>query len=156
MKVSQQGLELIKAFEGFRSRAYQDVVGVWTIGYGTTRVDGQPVCQGMVCTREQAEEWLRKDVDKYLQEVSALINPKIKLTQNQIDAIASLVYNIGVGNFSRSTLLRLINAGDMEGAAKQFLRWNKAGGRVVEGLTRRRQAEAELFLTPDGHSLWEI
>ncbi len=153
MKVSQRGIDLVKEFEGFRSKAYQDTVGIWTIGYGTTRIDGKPVRPGMTCTREQAEKWLRDDIARHLAEVESAINPKIHLTQNQVDAIASFVYNVGVTNFKNSTLCRLINENKLEAAAQQFIRWNKAGGKVLEGLTRRRNAEAALFMRPDEKSL---
>jgi lysozyme len=149
MEVSQRGIDLIKKFEGFKSTAYQDVIGVWTIGYGTTRIDGRPVRPGMMCSREQAEEWLRNDVNEYLAEAEPYINPDANLTQNQVDAIASFIYNIGVSNFKKSTLLRLINEGDMDGASKEFIRWNKAGGKEFPGLTRRRLAETELFMATD-------
>jgi lysozyme len=145
MEVSDRGIDLVKGFESFSPRSYRDVIGVWTIGYGTTRIDGKPVQPGMTCTREQAEEWLRDDISEDLNEAAEFIDPDVTLTQNQIDAIASFVYNVGVENFRNSTLLKLINSGDMEGAAKQFIRWNRAGGKVYPGLTRRREAEAELF-----------
>lgn len=142
-QVSQRGVDFIKSFEGYRATAYQDVVGVWTIGYGTTRVDGERVRPGMTCNYAQAEEWLRKDIEGHLK--GALAWVKVALTQNQLDAIASFVYNVGVTNFRNSTLLRLLNAGDFEGAQAQFLKWNRAGGKVVRGLVRRREEEAKMF-----------
>lgn len=153
MEVSQRGVDFAKEFEGFKSKAYQDVVGVWTIGYGTTRIDDKPIRPGMSCTRKQAEEWLRINIEEHLAEAESAINPEIQLSQNQIDAIASFVYNVGVTNFRKSALCRLINEDDLEAAAGQFIRWNKAGGKVFAGLTRRRNAEAELFMEPDEESL---
>jgi lysozyme len=149
MEVSERGIDLVKGFESFSPKSYRDVAGVWTIGYGTTRIDGDPVQPNMTCTQEEADEWLRNDINEHFREASEFISPDVTLNQNQVDALASFVYNVGVGNFKESTLLKLINSGDMEGAADQFIRWNRAGGRVYPGLTRRREAEAELFSEPE-------
>lgn len=147
MKVTgQKGLDLIKQFEGLRLKAYDDGVGVWTIGYGTIRYpNGVRVKSGDTCTKEQAEQYLKTDLDSF----ENVINTKVKvtLTQNQFDALACFVYNVGATNFSNSTLLRKLNAKDYSGAADQLLRWNKAGGKVMNGLTRRREAERKLFLS---------
>lgn len=147
MKVTgQKGLDLIKQFEGLRLKAYDDGVGVWTIGYGTIRYpNGVKVKRGDTCTKEQAEQYLKTDLDSF----ENVINTKVKvpLTQNQFDALACFVYNVGATNFSNSTLLRKLNAKDYSGAADQLLRWNKAGGKVMNGLTRRREAERKLFLS---------
>lgn len=139
MKTSQRGIDLIKHFEGCRLSAYQDAVGVWTIGYGHT-VGVQPWHR---ITRDRAEELLRKDLERF--ERAVLNSVDVELTQNQFDALVSFAYNLGGGNLRRSTLLRKLNAGDYAGAQAQFLRWDKAGGRVLRGLTRRRTAEADLF-----------
>lgn len=140
MRTSQRGLSLIKSFEGLRLRAYQDAVGVWTIGYGATR----GVKAGMSISKEQAERMLLNDVQCFEPEVQRLITAP--LNQNQWDALLSFTYNLGAANLESSTLRRLLNAGNYLGAAEQFLRWNKAGGKVLAGLTRRRQAERDLFM----------
>ncbi|KWW18795.1 muraminidase [Pseudomonas putida] len=140
MRTSQRGLSLIKSFEGLRLHAYQDSVGVWTIGYGATR----GVKAGMKISKEQAERMLLNDVQRFEPEVERLITAP--LNQNQWDALISFTYNLGAANLESSTLRRLINAGDYKSAAEQFSRWNKAGGQVLAGLTRRRAAERELFL----------
>ena len=146
MNTGEKGLALIKQFEGLELEAYQCVAGVWTIGYGHTRT-AQP---GMRITESEAEELLREDLEVKEEAVRDLIT--VPLNQNEFDALASFVYNIGAGNFRRSTLRRKLNAGDRAGAADEFLRWNKArvNGElmVMRGLARRRAAERELFLTP--------
>jgi len=139
MHTSQKGLDLIKSFEGLRLSAYKDVVGVVTIGYGTT----SGVKMGDTITKERAEELLREDVKRFEGQVLRLV--KVPLTQGQLDALVSFTYNLGAGNLGNSTLLRLLNAGDYAGAAAQFDRWNKAGGKVLAGLVRRRAAERALF-----------
>ncbi|WP_342622623.1 lysozyme [Pseudomonas alkylphenolica] len=140
MRTSQRGLSLIKSFEGLRLLAYRDAVGVWTIGYGATR----GVKAGMSITKEQAERMLINDVQRFEPEVERLV--KVPLTSNQWDALVSFTYNLGAANLESSTLLRLLNADDYAGAAEQFPRWNKAGGKVLPGLVRRREAERVLFL----------
>ena len=141
MHISQKGIDLIKVSEGLKLEAYQDSVGVWTIGYGTTR----GVKQGMRITAAQAEEYLKTDVARFEPELSALV--KVPLSQNQWDALMSFVYNLGSANLASSTLLKFLNAGDYARAADQFTRWNKAGGTVLPGLTKRRAAEQALFLS---------
>ncbi|MFJ2548516.1 lysozyme [Pseudomonas sp. NPDC087612] len=140
MRTSQRGLNLIKSFEGLRLQSYQDAVGVWTIGYGTTR----GIKPGMSITKDQAERMLANDVPRFEVEVERLV--KVPLTTNQHDALISFTYNLGSANLESSTLLRLLNSGDYAGAAEQFPRWNKAGGKVLAGLVRRREAERKLFL----------
>ncbi|WP_422419104.1 lysozyme [Pseudomonas sp. GZD-222] len=140
MRTSQRGLSLIKSFEGLRLLAYRDAVGVWTIGYGATR----GVKAGMSITKEQAERMLLNDVQRFEPEVERLV--QVPLTGNQWDALVSFTYNLGAANLESSTLLRLLNRGDYAGAAEQFPRWNKAGGKVLPGLVRRRAAERVLFL----------
>jgi len=139
MALSEDGLELIKTYEGLRLKAYQDSVGVWTIGYGHTRT-AKP---GMTITAEEAEALLRQDLADAEKAVTRLV--KVPLSDNQYSALVSFVFNLGSGNFSMSTLLRKINAGDMAGAAKEFKRWNRAGKKVLAGLVKRRDAEAALF-----------
>jgi GH24 family phage-related lysozyme (muramidase) len=146
-QINQSGIDLIKEYEGFRADAYQDAVGVWTIGWGST----QNVRPGMRITQEQGESLLRKDLADAEAAVSRLV--KVRLTSNEFSALVSFVFNLGQGSFGRSTLLRKLNAGDKRGAADEFRRWNKARVKgklqVLRGLTRRREAEMTLFLRPD-------
>lgn len=135
-------VELIKEFEGFRSKAYLCPAGVWTIGYGTTR----DVKKGDTCTKEQGEAWL---VDDIIHERFPVIDKAIKvpLSVNQICALISFVYNVGNGAFAKSTLVKMINAKASKAeTAAEFHKWNKGGGRVLAGLVRRRKAEAALFV----------
>lgn len=147
MKINQAGLDLIKSFEGFRAKAYLDAVNVWTIGYGTTAAAGVGIDPkaGMTITEAQATEYLQRAIDKF----AAQIAPKLtrKPNENEWAAMISLAYNIGPGAFAKSSVLRKFNAGDSAGAADAFRMWNKAGGKVLAGLTRRREAERALFLT---------
>lgn len=146
MQTSEKGMALIKQFEGCKLTAYQDSVGVWTIGYGWTQpVDGKPIRAGMTIKQETAERLLKTGLVSYESDVSRLV--KVVLTQGQFDALVSFTYNLGPRSLSTSTLLRKLNAGDYAGAADEFLRWNKAGGKVLNGLTRRREAERALFLS---------
>lgn len=146
MQTSDKGIALIKEFEGCKLTAYQDSVGVCTIGYGWTQpVDGKPVRIGMTINQETAERLLKTGLVSYESDVSRLV--KVGMTQGQFDALVSFTYNLGARALSTSTLLRKLNAGDYAGAADEFLRWNKAGGKVLNGLTRRREAERALFLS---------
>lgn len=146
MQTSEKGIALIKQFEGCKLTAYQDSVGVWTIGYGWTQpVDGKPIRAGMTIKQETAERLLKTGLVSYESDVSRLV--KVGLTQGQFDALVSFTYNLGARSLSTSTLLRKLNVGDYAGAADEFLRWNKAGGKVLNGLTRRREAERALFLS---------
>lgn len=146
MQTSDKGISLIKQFEGCKLTAYQDSVGVWTIGYGWTQpVDGKPIRAGMTIKQETAERLLKTGLVSYENDVSRLV--KVGLTHGQFDALVSFTYNLGARSLSTSTLLRKLNAGDYAGAADEFLLWNKAGGKVLNGLTRRREAERALFLS---------
>ena len=146
MQTSDKGIDLIKQFEGCKLTAYQDSVGVWTIGYGWTQpVDGKPIRAGMTIKQETAERLLKTGLVSYESDVSRLV--KVGLTQGQFDALVSFTYNLGARSLSTSTLLLKLNAGDYAAAADEFLRWNKAGGKVLNGLTRRREAERALFLS---------
>ncbi|WP_447283406.1 lysozyme [Escherichia coli] len=146
MQTSDKGIALIKQFEGCKLTAYQDSVGIWTIGYGWTQpVDGKPIRAGMTIKQETAERLLKTGLVSYESDVSRLV--KVGLTQGQFDALVSFTYNLGARSLSTSTLLRKLNAEDYAGAADEFLRWNKAGGKVLNGLTRRREAERALFLS---------
>ena len=148
MKISSKGLELIKEFEGLSLKPYLDVVNIPTIGWGNTFYeDGTKVTlKDQPVTKERANELLevianRDFADKIFPSI------KVKVTQNQFDAMVSLAYNIGAGSFLKSTLLKKVNAGDFIGASNEFLRWNKAGGKELLGLTKRREREKQLFLS---------
>lgn len=148
--------DLIKNFEGIirdklnpsKIIAYQDSIGIWTIGYGSTKnpYTGEKVRQGDVITEATALDWLQQDIKQRVTAIKKLI--KVPVRQNELDALTSLAYNIGLGAFQRSTLLRLLNSNAPKiQVADQFLRWNKAGGKEVRGLTIRRQLERKLFLS---------
>ena len=143
MKLGQQGLDLIKGFEGFRPAPYRDPVGVWTVGYGSTAGVG-PNTPRM--TEKQAEDRLRREVDATY---GAAVNDLgLPLTQQQFDALTSFVYNVGVGGIGPDTGVgRALRRHDWNTAANELLRWDKAGGRALPGLTRRRRAERDLFLS---------
>lgn len=140
MKISQAGLDLIKKFEGLRLDAYQCSAGVWTIGHGHTA----KVRPGDRIDAQKAGEYLSNDVQGAESDVLRLL--KVSITQGQFDALVSFVFNLGSGALAKSTLLRKLNAGDYAGAGKEFHKWVFAGGRKLEGLVRRRQAEYELFM----------
>ena len=145
MKTSSNGTSLIKEFEGFVANAYLCPAKVWTIGIGTTVYpNGVKVKKGDKCTEEQALKYLQHDLKSFEKTVNDSV--KVPLSQNQFDALVSLAYNIGSGAFKNSTLLKKLNAKDYAGAADQFPRWNKGGGKVLKGLVRRRDAERALFL----------
>jgi lysozyme len=119
---------------------------VWTLGYGSTfnpytKVKVKPLDK---ITKAEALDWLEQELNVLIQAVKSVV--KVSLTSNQLNALVSFTYNVGIGNLRKSTLLRLLNAGNYKGAANQFLLWNKAGGKVLKGLTIRRQAEKDLFL----------
>jgi len=129
----------IKKWEALRLKAYVCPAGAWTIGYGHTKT-AKP---GMVITEKEAERLLRWDLD--WAEEAVRNGVKVDITQPQFDALVSFTYNVGAGAFRSSTLLRKLNAGDHEGAAQEFKRWNKGGGRVIQGLVNRRADEERLF-----------
>lgn len=134
-------VSLIKTWEGLRLEAYKDPGGVWTIGYGHTHT----AYEGMVITLEEAERLLWVDIS-WVEEAIAR-NVVVPLTPNQYNALASWVFNLGEPNLRRSTLLRKLNNSDYDGAAEEFLRWNKMNGKTLDGLTRRREAEVALWTT---------
>jgi lysozyme len=144
MQISQNGVRMVEGFEGLRLNAYQDVVGVWTIGYGHT----YGVRSGQVITQATAEAYLKSDLEASENFVNDLV--KVPLNQNQFDALVSFVFNLGGGALAKSTLLQLLNKGDYKGASGQFDLWVHAGGKVVQGLVNRRNAEQKLFDTPVG------
>jgi lysozyme len=137
---SRNGLALTEQYEGCRLTAYQDQVGVWTVGYGHTGADVTP---GLTITQAEAEALLAKDVLAAARCVNTMV--KLRLTQGEFDALVDFVFNLGPGNFLRSTLLTALNAGDLTRAAAQFECWDRAGGVIVAGLLRRRKAELGLF-----------
>ncbi|HCZ49308.1 MAG TPA: lysozyme [Gammaproteobacteria bacterium] len=145
MRISHVGVDLIKHFEGLRQEAYQCAAGVWTIGYGHTK----GVQAGDRITLQQAEQMLEDDLLAFETGVLELITMGARYSQGEFDGLVSIAFNIGLDALARSTLLSKFNAGDRAGAADEFLRWNKAAGRVLEGLTRRRRAERALFLRQD-------
>ena len=143
MNISNKGIELIKKFEGCRLKAYQDSVDVWTIGYGHT----EGVYEGMEISQHQADIMLGSDLVKYANYINEYVT--VSLNPNQFDALTSWVYNLGPGNLKSSTMLKVLNEGNYDDVPFQIKRWNKAGGKVLKGLVRRREAEAELFATGD-------
>ena len=145
MHVSPSGVDLICNFEGLRLKAYDDGVGVWTIGYGTTKYpNGIRVKKGDTCTLEQAKAYMQNDLKSFEQTVNNTV--KVPLNQNQFDALVSLAYNIGSTAFKNSTLVRQLNEGNYKAAANQFDVWVNAGGKRMQGLVNRRAAEKALFL----------
>lgn len=141
MQTSNTGIELIKRFEGCRLNAYQDSVGVWTIGYGHTK----NVKKGMLITQDQADKFLKEDLKVYENYVKTYVSYNIN--QNQFDALVSFTYNVGGGNLQKSTLLVYLNQGKITFAANEFDKWTYAGGKKLTGLVNRRKAEKELFLS---------
>lgn len=151
MQTSDLGINLIKEFEGCKLTAYPDVVNVWTIGFGTTRIAGKPVVKGMTCTQQQAETYLREDLKIFEATINQILTSPIP--QHQFDACVCLTYNIGSGGFLNSTICRKLKSGNAALVNEQnFVAWNKvrdSQGVLVEskGLTRRRKAEYYLFST---------
>lgn len=146
MKTSAKGRALIEQREGVRLKAYLDSVGIWTIGVGHTSAAGPPhVVPGLVITKEQCDEILSRDLGKFEDAVEKAVI--VTMADHEFDALVSLAFNIGGYAFAKSTLVRRLNARDRSGAANAFLSWNKAGGKVLPGLTTRRQAERKQFLT---------
>ena len=148
MRTSDDGIDLIKQFEGVRLDSYRDSVGVWTVGFGHTAACGEPIPgPGVKITSQQADMALRKDLNKFEIGVTGLLAKPIQ--QHQFDALVSFAFNVGLGNLKNSTLLKKVNAGDFDRVPAEFLKWDKAGGRSLPGLTRRRHAEASLFSKVD-------
>jgi len=147
MNIGDRGLDLIRAFEGFRAEPYLDAVGVPTIGYGSTYYpDGQRVrLTDPPISEPEARRLMQATLAEFEDGISAAL--RVGVTQSQFDALVCWAFNIGVSAAQNSTLMKKLNSGDYFGAADQFLRWNKAGGVVLRGLSRRRAAERELFLS---------
>lgn len=145
MHVSPNGVDLICNFEGLRLKAYDDGVGVWTIGYGTTKYpNGIRVKKGDTCTLDQAKAYMQNDLKAFEQTVNSAV--KVPVSQNQFDALVSLAYNIGSTAFKNSTLVKRLNEGNYKAAANQFDVWVNAGGKRMQGLVNRRTTEKALFL----------
>ena len=142
MKTSPKGIALITEFEGFRSKAYQDVVGVWTIGYGFT-LGVQP---GDTITKEQAKRRLARELESY--EAAVMRACTNEPNQNEFDALVCFAFNVGASGMAKSSVIKAHNRGDHQAAARAFGLWVKAGGKEWPGLVRRRAAEASLYLTP--------
>lgn len=144
MNFNDAGFKLITDFEGCRTTSYQDDKGIWTIGYGCTH----HVSPGMVISQEEAISRLKEDIENTVNTVKNLIIPH-QISDNKFSSCVSLAYNIGVGNFKNSTLLNCLKMGHINDAANEFQRWNKINGSVSAGLSRRREAEKELYLSED-------
>ena len=140
MRTSQEGIELIKKFEGCELSPYICSGGVLTIGYGHT---GSDVAEGQEITQECAEQLLKEDLEKFENYVNDMVDPELK--QCQFDALVAWTYNLGPTNLSTSTLLKRLNTNEFDDVPYQMKRWNKAGGKVLDGLVRRREAESLLF-----------
>lgn len=137
--------EIIKEFEGLRLEAYQDSVGIWTIGYGNTYyLDGKAVRKGDKITKQEADYLFNHTVDLFASNVRKLVH--VQLTSNQFEAIVSLAYNIGIGAFKSSTLLKKLNVNPNDPAIRnEFLKWKMAGGKEIKGLLNRRIKESDLY-----------
>ena len=147
MKISQEGLSLIKKFEGCRLEAYYCSGGVLTIGYGHTG----GVKESDTITQEEAEKLLRADVFKFEEYVED--NVMVELDQGQFDALVAWTFNLGPGNLRESTMLKKLNEADYASVPSEMKRWNKAGGKTLDGLIRRRNAEAQLFQSKEWHQV---
>jgi len=144
MQTSKYGISFIRKFEGCELTAYRDRVGVWTIGVGHTAAAGTPFpVKGMTITSAEADELLSYDLRRIETDILSCVT--VKLEQYQFDALVSFVFNLGIGNFSKSTLLKKINAGKFESCPAEFLKWGNAGGKPCAALLHRRHAEAALF-----------
>lgn len=145
MHVSPSGIDLICNFEGLRLKSYDDGIGIWTIGFGTTKYpNGIRVKKGDSCTLEQAKAYMHNDLKEFEQTVNDAV--RVPLTQNQFDALVSLTYNIGTTAFKSSTLVKRLNEENYKNAADQFDVWINAGGKRMQGLINRRAKEKALFL----------
>ena len=139
MKTSEEGKALIKKFEGCELEAYQCSANVWTIGYGHTA----GVNEGDVCTQEDADRMLAEDLEEFEGYVREAVD--VPLEQNEFDALIAWTYNLGPGSLQSSTMLKRLNESNFDEVPNEMRRWNKSGGQVLDGLVRRREAEALLF-----------
>jgi lysozyme len=146
VRVSDDCIKMIKHHEGVRLKPYQDPIGLWTVGVGHLIGDGKtlPIEWFRTFTMDEVDELLKKDLQRFERGVLRLCPNN--LTQSRFDALVSFAFNVGLGNLQASTLRQKHNRNDVFGAAKEFLRWNKAGGKVFRGLTIRRQDESNLYL----------
>ena len=142
LSINEAGKELIKSYEGLRLKAYQDSGGIWTTGYGHTGADVHP---GMVISKERAEELFDKDIEKFQLGILHLLTDKENTNPNQFSAMVSLAYNIGLGAFGKSSVLRFHNQGQFQKASSAFGLWNKVNGEILQGLAKRRTAESSLY-----------
>ncbi len=147
MKTSPTGISLIKHFEGLRLSPYQDVAGVWTVGYGHIRWAKAFHEAGETITEDDADHFLAWDLEDAEEEVTALLPSGRFIWQGAFDALVSFTFNLGATALQHSTMLKLIKSGDMKAAADEFLKWDHAGGKEVGGLLKRREAERALFLS---------
>lgn len=138
--MNQLGIDLIKSFEECKLNAYKDIVGVWTCGWGATGID---IIEGVVWTQEQADDRLVKDLARFEGYVDQMLT--VELNDNQFSALVSFCYNLGPGNLTHSTLLKLVNQSDFTAASEEFKKWDLAAGKHSDGLARRRLAETILF-----------
>lgn len=152
MVIDKECIELVEHFEGCKLEAYLDPVGVPTVGKGTTRINGKPVELGMSITHETADLLMREELTQCGHGILDLI--KVALKPYQLSALMAFVYNVGIGAFRKSTMLKYLNRNQFDYAANEFLRWNKAGGKILAGLTRRRKAEKYLFETGKNKFDW--
>ena len=150
MQTSRTGIELLKHFEGCELKAYQDSVGVWTIGYGHTK----GIYEGLEITQSEAEKMLQDELPEYEGYITDKVVPMLQ--QHEYDALVCWVYNLGPTNLNSSTLLKKLNAGEFKDVPFQMKRWDKAGGQPLLGLTRRRNAEALLFKGEDWKDYLEV
>ena len=150
MQLSKTGIELLKHFEGCELKAYQDSVGVWTIGYGHTK----GIYEGLEITQSEAEKMLQDELPEYEGYITDKVVPMLQ--QHEYDALVCWVYNLGPTNLSSSTMLKKLNAGEFKEVPFQMKRWDKAGGQPLLGLTRRRNAEALLFKGEDWKDYLEV
>ena len=145
LKMNQAGYDLLKNSEGLKLEAYLCPAGKWTIGYGSTLYeDGSKVKKGDTITKERADKLLNNLISMFEEDAKRLI--KVELNDNQFSALVDFIYNLGIGNFRKSTLLKKINSGELEGASEEFERWIYSNGKKLEGLRKRRKSEKELFL----------
>ena len=147
MNISAEGLSLIKKFEGCELKAYRCAANVLTIGYGVTK----GVTEDMEISQEEAESLLQEEMHEYEGYINDMV--KVPLEQHQFDAMVSWVFNLGSGNLSSSTLLKKLNNSEYDEVPAQIRRWNKAGGKVLDGLIRRREAEAKMFMNEDWYEV---
>ena len=147
MNISAEGLSLIKKFEGCELKAYRCAANVLTIGYGSTK----GVTEDMEITQEEAESLLQEEMHEYEGYINDMV--KVPLEQHQFDAMVSWVFNLGSGNLSSLTLLKKLNNSEYDEVPAQIRRWNKAGGKVLDGLIRRREAEAKMFMNEDWYEV---